>query len=110
MQELKNELTVYIPKLINGVRDLAKCYHSNNVENSIDLTEQVIEGIGWVSKAYSGLNLKNNDNINDLNLALNQINSSLAIKDHIAVGDIFEYEISAVLLEMYNNILEINFN
>lgn len=110
MQEMKNQFSSYLPKLIDGINHIAIEFHSNKAENGFKILEQSIEGIDWSCKAYLSLLNDGKCDIDSLNLRLNEFNSALAQKDYLGAGDILEYEVVPIIRTMYNKINAIHFN
>lgn len=110
MQEIKNQLISYLPKLIIGINDIAIEFHSNRAENGFKILEQAIEGIDWSCTAYLSLLNEGNGDIDSLNLVLNEFNKALAQKNYLGAGDILEYEVVPIISTMHNRISAIHFN
>ena len=110
MEELKKDIIEYLPKLIDAVKSVSENFHSGNYDKGFSLLQQVIQGVDWVSKAYSSLAIESMQQIKELNNWLNESNEALIKKDYITVGDIFEYEVSGVLTNMLNIVNDISYS
>ena len=109
MDELRNELLNYLPKLIEGINDLVDCLHIEDNKQAFKLLRQIIEGMDWASRAYSGVS-NSSDGIAELNRSLLQATEALNKRDYVLVADLFEYEIIEVLKKFKDNLIKVNYN
>jgi hypothetical protein len=101
MEEIKNELLIYIPKLTNAIRDMSQLFQTDRAEKGMELLFEIIDGIDWVSTACTGLSDQISEYIVTLNGFLGEINENLAIRNYVMIADIFEYEVIGILNNIY---------
>lgn len=97
MDGLTEEIRAYVPKLIQGIDEMAGCFHGNDIKKATTILDNVITGLDWTSRAFVSLSNDYSEDINDLNTSLDKINKALENEDYILVADLFEYEITGKL-------------
>lgn len=106
MDELKNELLEYLPRLLDGLEDMSRKFQMGQVENALSMLSDTTEGIDWVCQAFNALLPEKSIYINGINAQLYEINNSLNNKDFVMVADLFEYEINPLLKKMNEAIMQ----
>lgn len=106
MQELKNELEVFILKLCRAIDDVSKAFYEGNVDIAFGTLTQLTEGFDWVCRAYMGIYQGEKEVINKINIELNKVNIALENKDYLLTADIFKYEIHPIFLSMYKKLTD----
>lgn len=102
MDEVRNEMINYLPRLVNGIKEMVTFFHSQKISNGLNMLSQIIEGLDWVAKAYGLIPGNNPQHISGLNNMLYEINNALTNKDYVLTADIFEYEIISILENIQN--------
>lgn len=110
MNELKNEVISYIPKLITGIREVVDCFNQGNIDNALKNLNGIINGLDWTITAINQLMFDHLQYITEFNGYINEINTSLSSKDYILAADIFEYEIIGLLEKVRLKLININSN
>ena len=110
MEEIKNELLMYLPRLISGISSLSKNFHMEQLDKAKAMLADAIEGIEWVCRAFSALLPHKANYINAVNAQLLEINDSLENRNYVMVADLFEYEIIPVLQRMKEEIMNDTIN
>ncbi len=99
MLETTKTAQEYIDKLINGINQCAEDFQTGSEKRALDITLQIIDGMKWLTEAMSLTKEihKEEVNIQDINLFLNNIIEGFENKDYILVSDILDYEIKPII-------------
>lgn len=104
MSNLENELIVYLPKLINGIREIAALLHSGKTSEALDSLNLIIDGIDWTIKGLAESFKNFEEDISRTNMILGEINKALNNNNYVLVADLFEYELVALLEQISQSI------
>ncbi|AVX21685.1 MULTISPECIES: hypothetical protein [Carboxydocella] len=106
LNETMASLAEYLPKLIAGCQKIAEQFHTADEASAMQLLPAAIEGLEWVITAVSELQkfgLLTEIDPSKLTMHFSELESALANRDYILLGDLLEYEIVPVLEEWLDN-------
>lgn len=111
IEETLESLNEYLPKLIEGCKEVSRDLQTGNEAAALDKLPLVLEGLEWVTEAIGGI--KNNGrsiNVDEKALIpfLLDMEGALEIGDYVLVADLFEYEIAPILEQWIEALLPVN--
>lgn len=96
VEDIKNAYYEYVSKIPTGCLIISKSLRIEQYEQAFSDINDLAEGLQWLIQ-IEGLMQQSQHTINsrifEANELMNEINTSLELKDYVLLADLFEYEI-----------------
>ncbi len=106
VSESLNDLRIYLPKLVGGLKDIASLFRVGEFKKGLGLLPKAVEGLGWLIKVFEytavilGVEWNEYKEIDfdrerdELIEKMGEISAALENKDFIRLSDLLAYEIA----------------
>ncbi|MGK0469235.1 hypothetical protein [Clostridium sp.] len=96
----------YMVNLINGIGKAVEYFQAGEDRKGYELISPITEGIQWMSEALMlTKDIHHQDiELQAMNEKLKEIVEALENEDFILIGDLFEYELKPILVDIQNNV------
>ncbi len=106
VSESLNDLRIYLPKLVGGLKDIASLFRVGEFKKGLGLLPKAVEGLGWLIKVFEytavilGVEWSEYKEVDfdrerdELIEKMGEISTALENRDFIRLSDLLAYEIA----------------